>query len=77
MTGDKKRNRTTKKGGSQTMTILTKEFIDKLKAHNVGDVFIYDGKKYEVLTNKHYKQVGGKTRRKKSNRRTEKRSSKK
>lgn len=53
-------------------------FAEKLKAHNEGDTFTHDGKKYTLGKNKHLSVVGGKkTRRKKSNRRTKRKTSKK
>lgn len=52
--------------------------VEKLKAHEEGDSFEHDGKKYTLGKNKHLSVVGGKkTRRKKSNRRTKRKTSKK
>ena len=51
---------------------------EKLKAHKEGDTFAHEGKKYTLGKNKHLSVVGGKkTRRKKSNRRTKRKTSNK
>lgn len=69
---------------TKPMTSLSRDFIEKLRATDIGDTFSYEGDKYEVTKNRHYKKLtspkklGGKrTRRKKATRRTRRKTSRK
>lgn len=81
MVGSKKTRRSLKKGGthSQKVTILSAEFMRKLRDTKKGDTFFHNDIQYEVTSdNHHYRQLGGKkTRGKKSTRRTRRKTSKK